>query len=270
MFVLLHFDLMLQIMKKIAIVIASMLCFAVADAQFSLGIQGGYFTQKNTNSVDESFTKTTSWLGGLQAGYMVTPKLYVGLQFGLTGSASDSSISTDRYYYNGQWEDVTDHKYNYSRSGWSVAPIVRYEFLRYGNMHFNLMLQGSLTNQGYTSMKECYTFVTRPVPGEFRENDPVEDSIGVLSWGISLRPTLVYEFSQHLNIELCLDFLSIGYLHSTTSYDATKYTDPTTGVTTPIEPYTASTSTFYAGLNTFLDALRWEAPMLRLGVNYIF
>ena len=257
-------------MKKLALVFASVFCFAIANAQFSLGLQGGYLTQKNTHTLDDAFSKNAEWIGGLQLGYMVTPKLYVGVMFGLNGNSNENSVALDSIYYLGQMIKISDRKFAHSQSGWTVAPIARYEFLRYGNMHFNVMLQGNVSSMGYTTITESYYYVSKPTPGEFIQLDDVCDSVSTFTWGISLRPTLVYDFSQHLNIELCLDFLSVGYVDHTVSHDATVSIDPLTGDATRFDAYETNTTKLYAGLNTLVDALHWESPMLRLGVNYIF
>ena len=108
---------------------------------------------------------------------------------------------------------------------------------------------------------------------ELLDRDAVCDSISNFSWGISLRPTLVYEFSKHLSAELSLDFLSVGYISDTKNIDgyatdeyivsglAHNYITP---------PHKETTSTFYAGLNTLMETLRWESPTLRLGFNWKF
>ncbi len=257
-------------MKKLLLALVSVFCFAAANAQFSVGLQGGYLAQKNTTSLDATYSQNSEWLGGLQLGFNVTPTLYVGVHFGLDGSNSEGTIPLDSVAYQGQWRSISDHAFKYSRSGWSVSPVVRFEFLRYGNMHFNIMLQGGVSSKGYTTVTESYTYVGRPNPGEYIELDPVEDSVSNFSWNISLRPTLMYDFSQHLNIELSLDFLSLGYVNSTENHDATFSQDAYTGNVTRFPSHTEKTTLFYAGLNTLVDALHWEMPMLRLGVNYIF
>ena len=103
-----------------------------------------------------------------------------------------------------------------------------------------------------------------------------EDSVRSFSWGISLRPTLTYEFSTHLSAELSLDFLSVGYIdhkeiddHMVWKYDndyELEYLDGDIVYTTT----TRRVRTLYAGLNTLMETLRWESPMLRLGFNWTF
>lgn len=286
-------------MKKIALLLAAVAVGLAAQAQVVVGLQGGYFQQKTNNpalliefgtTTHQNMTKDTVALssvqstivGGLQVGYQVTPKIYVGIAGGIVKQSGDTTMSRDyilitpeaHSFFTGQWETVNEHKFRRERSGWNVAPQVKYEFARYGNMHFNLMLQADITSLGYSTLTESFR---KPFENnnEYVELDPYQDSIKYFSWGVSLRPTLVYEFSQHLSAELSLDFLSIGYVSEKVSYEgeqlvyeASDYAHQNTPMV--IAPHDEKASTFYAGLNTFMQALRWESPMLRLGFNWKF
>ncbi|MBO7100858.1 MAG: hypothetical protein J6V98_02400 [Bacteroidales bacterium] len=257
-------------MKKIALLFAAVAFMTAANAQLVVGLQGGYHQQKDINSLNEDYTFASSYVGGLRVGYMITPKLYVGVAGSILGNGNELYIGLDSAALNGMMHPIKEHSYADKRSGWNVSPQVRYELLKYGNMYFHLLLQGTYSSLSYTNRSESYTWVTYPNPNEYWEQDPYDDSISCTSWSVSLRPTLTYEFSKHLSAELSLDFLSIGYASETTHYDATSTTDAVTGITTAIEPYSTTRTTIYGGLNTLMETLRWESPMLRLGFNWTF
>lgn len=259
-------------MKKILFLIAATSLAMGANAQFVLGLQGGYHAEKNSNNINGDYTAASTWLAGGQLGYLVTPKLYLGVSGAFTSENSKRFKEYSTVTYNLTPINVTDSTLTIDRTGWTVSPMVRYELLAYGNMHFNLLLSGTISQRGYQNIKNSYivgpgTTVLRP--GEYMEvPDPYYDSISTFTWGVSLRPTLTYEFSEHLNAELTLDLLSIGYISQTTTDDATlRATTDTDGNT--VQP-AKTTTTLYAGLNSLRELLSWESPMLRLGFNYVF
>lgn len=241
-----------------------MAVMTVAGAQVVVGLQGGYFQTNSVNSWDDDYLKTSTWLGGAQVGYMVTPKLYVGIMGGYMSLTNDTLRSViDDTVMEGMTRIITNHRFLRVQSGWTVAPQVKYELFKYGNMHFNLLLQGNIRSLGYTNATESYNSWRNN--HEYIEMDPVDDSISYFSWGVSLRPTLTYEFSKHLNAELSLDFLSVGYVSEKTRYESQSHMVDGTEV-----PDVRTKTCLYAGLNTLMQTLRWESPMLRLGFNYTF
>lgn len=257
-------------MKKIAFLFVAVCLMMTANAQLVVGLQGGYYQQKNTNSVNTDFTFASNYVGGLRLGYMITPKLFVGVSGSLLGNNGEQLIASDSAMHtaggNTQYYPTRDHRYTTEQSGWNAAAQVRYELLKYGNMHFNLLLQGTYSTLGYTQHTESFYWVGYPNAGEYHEPvNPYADSISRTAWNISLRPTLTYEFSKHLSAELSLDFLSVGYINETTAYEGQHVTVDGKEVT----PATTVT-TLYAGLNTLMETLRWESPMLRLGFNWTF
>ncbi len=263
-------------MKKIAFLLAAVAFMTAAHAQFVVGVQGGYHYQKLSASYDtENYTLSTNWLGGLQLGYNITQRLYVGVAGNYQNFQQDTFILHDGIVFEGMPRPV-DNRYLVSKhNGWTVGPQVKYEFLKYGNMHFHLLLQGTVSQTGYSVYKESFNTPFRN-NGEYVEYEAVEDSLKTFSWGVSLRPTLTYEFSHHLSAELSLDFLSIGYIdhrdyddHKHPKYDnegALEYLDGDIVYTNTVH----RTRTLYAGLNTLMETLRWESPMLRLGFNWTF
>jgi hypothetical protein len=202
-------------------------------------------------------------VGAVQVGYKVMPNLYVGVMGGYVNCAFDTLVATDTYFYPsvGMNINVTDHKKNHLREGFVVAPQVKWEFLRFGNMHFNLMLQGQLRMLGANKYTESFITTTYPNPNEYLEVEPYNDYISDMTWGVSIRPTLIYEFSEHLSAELMLDVLSLGYISETETFDPN---------IAGIDPVKRTTSVFYAGLNSFTDVLRWENTLLKLGFNWTF
>ncbi len=285
-------------MKKILLLVAAVSALTMANAQIVIGLQGGFFQQGYTDEMfdtvyndgasqlargrmtsTELTSTTTTWLGGLQIGYQITPKLYVGVMGGYLSYSSertllrDSILIDDRAHsdYVGMWMPIDNHRFTWERSGWQVSPMVRYEVFKYGNMHFNMMLQGMVRSLGYTSMSEYYN---KPFDGgELEDFDAIIDSVSNFTWSVSVRPTLTYEFSRHLSAELSLDFLSIGYVSDTRNvdgYDENEYIVSSIAHTHVTPPHKEVTNTFYAGLNTLMETLNWESPMLRLGFNYKF
>ena len=245
----------------------------MANAQVVVGLQGGYYSQNHVNSINANYAKATSWIGGVEVGYMITPKLYVGIVANYAGDATDSTLEKDNMYitvgsHEGMRMDVDNHTFLTKQSGWMVSPTVKYEIVKYGNMHFNVMLQGTVRSTGYTLTDERY-YKPWENNGEWEDLDPVSDSVGHFSWGVSVRPTLSYDFSTHLSAELSLDFLSVGFVSETMKYDQELIRNDN-GTVTPREPYTTTSQTLYAGLNTLMETLRWENPMLRLGFKYTF
>ena len=248
----------------------------IANAQVVVGIQGGYHWQKLTQSYDtENYTQSVNWLGGLQVGYNITPWLYVGVAGNYQHFTADTFYLHNGITFEGMPRQVDNRHLIDNRTCWTVMPQVKWEFLRYGNMHFHLLLQGDVTSAGYGAYDESFNTPFRN-NGEYYEYATVYDSVKTFSWGISLRPTLTYEFSRHLSAELSLDFLSVGYIDHTTTDDhqVLKYDNDYALVYLDGEPvYTNTTHTVrtvYAGLNTLMETLRWESPMLRLGFNWTF
>ena len=47
-------------MKKIVLFLAALACFSAASAQFVLGVQGGYYTHKASNSENKEYTSETN------------------------------------------------------------------------------------------------------------------------------------------------------------------------------------------------------------------
>ena len=250
-------------MKKIALLVVAVAFAAVSQAQLVVGVQGGYYWQQNSTSVNTDKITSSYVVGALQVGYKVMPNLYVGVMGGYVNSVFDTVVATDRYFYDGMYRDVTDHNKHKLREGWTVAPQVKWEFLRFGNMHFNLLLQGQLRMLGANKYTESYitTGAQAMNPNEYLEVEPYDDHITDLTWGVSLRPTLIYEFSEHLSAELMLDLLSIGYVSETETYDPK---------IDGIDPIKQTNAVFYAGLNSFTDVLRWENTLLKLGFNWTF
>jgi len=263
-------------MKKIALLFAAVAVMTAANAQVVIGIQGGYHWQKNTQSYDtENYTQAGNWLGGLQLGYMVTPRLYVGVAGNYQNFSADTFYLHSNITFEGMPRTVDNRLLNMQQTGWTVSPMVKWEFLKYGNMHFHLLLQGNVTSMGYQQVDESFNTPFRN-NGEYLEMPTVWDSVQSFSWGVSLRPTITYEFSRHLSAELSLDFLSVGYIdhksiddHQVPKYDnegILEYLDGDIVLTST----TLRTRTLYAGLNTLMETLRWESPMLRLGFNWTF
>ena len=290
-------------MKKIALFIVAVAVAVAASAQVVVGLQGGFYQQKTFNpmfdttyscrptgllldrmATTERSWQTQTWLAGAQIGYQITPKLYAGVSGAYTSISSETMYLRDSLLvderaanstYVGMWMAVDNHRYTSARTGWQVSPVVRYEVAKYGNMHLNMMLSGTVSSMGYTTYRQYYN---KPFDNnEIVDFDPVIDSISDFSWGVSLRPTLTYEFSKHLSAELSLDFLSVGYVSNTRHYDSSSQIEYTTSGsrggqvnTLVIPPHDETVTTIYAGLNTLMEMLRWESPMLRLGFNYTF
>ena len=284
--------------KRIVFLIAAVALAFVSNAQIVVGLQGGFYQQNYTDeqfdtvynqgasqlapgrmTTTEQTVKHTNWLAGAQIGYQITPKLYAGVMLGYKSISSETNLLRDSILVPedansasvGMWLPVDDHRFTTERTGWQVAPVVRYEFAKYGNMHFNVMLQGTVQKLGYTTLHEYFN---KPFDGgELVDRDAVIDSISNFTWGVSLRPTLTYEFSKHLSAELSLDFLSIGYISDTRNIDGSatdEYIVHSIAYNYVTPPHKETTSTFYAGLNTLMSTLQWESPMLRLGFNYKF
>ena len=252
-------------MKKIALLIAAVAFMATANAQLVVGLQGGYYQKNFNNNTNVDATTNVNWLGGAQIGYMVTQRLYVGVAGNYNSFTDDTMLTHMNIIFENMPRTVDNYRHFWSQTGWSVSPQVKYEFLRYGNMHFHVLLSGTVTKMGYRTLVESFNTPFRN-NGEFVERPAMEDQTGTFTWGVNLRPTITYEFSQHLAAELSLDFLSVGYAKQTVTYDGPART-AADGSAIP-DVYT--TSTLYAGLNTLMETLRWESPMLRLGFNWTF
>ena len=263
-------------MKKIAFLLAAVAFMPAANAQVVVGIQGGYHWQKNTQTFDtENYIQGANWLGGLQLGYKVTPRLYVGVAGNYQNFSADTFYLHSAITFEGMPRVVDNRQLLMQQTGWTVAPQVKWEFLKYGNMHFHLLLQGNVTTTGYRRFDESFNTPFRN-NGEYLEMPQTCDSLKTFSWGVSLRPTLTYEFSTHLSAELSLDFLSVGYVdarqtddHLRPHYDNEGDLEYEDGNIVML-PTTHRVRTLYAGLNTLMETLRWESPMLRLGFNWTF
>ncbi len=250
-------------MKKIAVLLVAVAFATVSQAQFVVGVQGGFQWQKSSNSRTDDYTSSNHTVGGLQLGYKIGQKLYVGVVGGYMDATYDTLLTLDKHYFEevDMVYPIKDHYFRTSRSGWYVAPQVKYEFLRYGNMHFNIMLQGQLRMLSPINYQEHFYTVDKPNPNEYQEPDPTDDNTSYMSWSVSMRPTLVYEFSRHLSVELSLDLLSVGYIDETETYDPKL---------SGVDPIKTHHQNFYAGLNSFTETLRWENSLLKLGFLWTF
>jgi hypothetical protein len=288
-------------MKKIALLVVAVAFTAMAGAQVVVGLQGGYHQQTEHNdfyridvpAVGDITTydqKSTTWLGGLQVGYQITRKLYAGVVGQYSSTSGSEVVALDRVFvderahsaFQGMYKQVEDHTFRTSQTAWYAGVQVKYELMRYGNMHFNILLQGTYGRHGYTYSNELYTKsgefsktnddgTKYTEKGELEDFGSVADGNRDVTIDVSLRPTLVYEFSEHLSAELSLDFLSVGYVKNTRYVDAyTKIDDGSGNLVALIDPHQEEVTTLYAGLNTLMQTLDWESPMLRLGFNWKF
>ena len=284
-------------MKKIVLLAVAVMFTVAAHSQVVVGLQGGFHQQTYNNPnyrIDLPTpggttildTKNTAIVGGLQVGYQVLPKLYVGVVGQYFSNSGFSNLKHDSLQVNelahssfaGMTLKVYDHQFRTMRSGWNAALQVKYEFVRYGNMHFNILLQAGYGSMGETTIDERYTkseqfmSTTNNEVGEVVDFDPEKDGVTNTTLDISLRPTLVYEFSTHLSAELSLDFLSLGYISDTRHVGNDEIViDPVTKLPVNVIPaHDETTNTMYAGLNTLMQTLAWESPMLRLGFNWKF
>lgn len=284
-------------MKKVVLLAVAVMVTVAAHSQIVVGLQGGWYQQSINNpnyrtdkpwlgSNTQYDAKVTALVGGLQLGYQITPKLYVGVTGQYLSNTDYSNLLRDSIHidirshssFEGMTMPVDNHEFTNSRSGWNAGVQVKYEVVRYGNMHFNMMLQASYGTMGYTTTVERFTksaaFVS-PVAderGERMDFDAVFDGITNTIIDISLRPTLAYDFSTHLSAELSLDFLSLGYVSDTRHVDSEEFMqDPTNpAIIGMIPSHDETTTTIYAGLNTLMQTLAWESPILRLGFNWKF
>ena len=141
-------------MKKIAFLLAAVAFMTAANAQVVVGIHGGYHWQKNSQSFNtDNYIQADNWLGGLQVGYMVTPKLYVGVSGNYQNFTADTFYLHSDIMFEGMPRTVDNRMLNMKQSGWTVSPQVKWEFLKYGNMHFHLLLQG-----GFGSLRGRFAF----------------------------------------------------------------------------------------------------------------
>ena len=251
-------------MKKIAFLLAAVALTAAVNAQVVVSLQGGYYQKSITNNINVDAITNNNWLAGAQIGYMITPRLYVGVSGNFNNFTNDTMETQRTIVLNAMPHIVTNYHTNVEYSGWSVSPQVKYEFMRYGNMHFHMLLGGTYSKLGYRTTVESYNDYING--GQYIERPSRCDSIGTTTWMVSLRPTISYDFSQHLSAELSLDFLSVGYASQSRSNDRMDITDKDGKTAHP----TTTSSTLYAGLNTLMETLQWESPMLRLGFNWTF
>ena len=256
----------MKTMKKTMLFLMAVACISVASAQIEVGVQGGYFTQKASNSENKQYNSATNWLAGIQVGYKIKKCLYVGVSASYLSNATENMKDFDSLFhpaapFPNNMNPVIDHKQRYTRTGWEVCPTVEYEFVRFGNMHFSLQLQGTIRSLGSTTFKESYTTLLTPNPLELVDEEPKDDHRTSFMWGVSLKPTLSYEFTPHISLEVILDFLSIGYISITETVDPKQE---------GVEPSKDYNSTFYAGANTFTEVLQWESPLLKIGMKYTF
>ena len=176
-------------MKRIALIVVAVMFAAAANAQFALGLQGGYYGEKSVNSWNDDFHKSATWLAGLQVGYKPIPKLFVGVMGGYLSTSAEGMLTS----YTGDLDGVGQvHTFTNldtltKRNGWTVQPFVRYEIFRYGNIHFHLMLQGTIRSMGYTNITTSYNGYKNG--GELIEADPYDDSVRNFTWSVSLRPS---------------------------------------------------------------------------------
>ena len=270
---------------------------SAAQSQVVVGVQGGFMQSGSHNDlyrIDVPTLGTTTVfdekgqdiVAGVQLLYQFTPWLRVGVTGGYSSWSTTSIRESDYIYiderahssFRGMTMPVQDHTFISAQSGWYAGGVVKCQFVHYGNMHFNVVLEGIYSQRGYSSVTERYTKTAAFTKedgtterGQLEDFTPVDDGVRRTSIDISLRPSLEYEFSQHLSAELSLDILSVGYAMGTTYYDSyTKVYDGAGNRVALIDPHEVKDNTFYAGLNTLTRSLPWEGAALRLGFNWRF
>ena len=134
-------------------------------------------------------------------GFQVNNKLAVGIAFGITGS---------KEVYDDEELDGLDYvTVNYSEKtfGWGVTPFVRYNAFEFGNFALFCELQIPIARAKYNTIEKW--------PSETKDIDGGKD----FSFGVQVVPGLNYRLSDHVNFDMYVNLLQLGWNMSKYTYE---------------------------------------------------
>ncbi len=209
----------------------------IANAQLFVGGNLGFGMQSGTNETTRSGVtatvdqpKTIAWEVTPKIGFQMDKMLF-GVAFGVNG---EKTITKD--------VDVTGDEYTEKFFGWEVCPFFRYNAFEFGNFALFCELQVPISGGKYSAKYEN--------DGTTLEN---KNAGKPFSFGVQVVPGLNYALSDHLNFDVYVDLLAIGF-------NMQKFTDEDPDSS---DKDVTKTTNFWAGVYSLPQAIT-------LGFNYKF
>ena len=224
-------------MKKVFLTLVAVATMGIANAQLFVGGNLGFGMQNGSRESTISGTtvtvekpKTTSWEVTPKIGFQMD-KMAFGLVFGVNGQKEFAKNV-----------DVENDEYTEKYFGWEVCPFFRYNAFEFGNFALFCELQVPITGGKYS---DKYVYAGTTV-----ENKNAGKDFG---FGVQIVPGLNYSLSDHLNFDVYVNLLALGY-------QMDKYTeeDPNNN-----DKFVEKTSYFWAGVYSLPQTIT-------LGFNYKF
>ena len=188
-------------MKKI-ITLILIVTAATAQAQFTVGVNGGFNRSVCNETTQNSYTYSLT--PTLLLGYRINNHFTVGLTGSLEYLCDDIQYHKEPDYFNG---------FDISRTQniltWYAGAFTRYDILLTEHLslfaHLKLYLGKSFLRQRHERMAAQYQ--TQTHDSGYKKN--------LDFYEVTLTPGLSYRFNSHLSADLYLNLLSISYIHGT-------------------------------------------------------
>ncbi len=224
-------------MKKVILTLVAVATMGIANAQLFVGGNLGFSKTGGSNeytadgaTATTQFPKTTEWTIAPKIGFQMN-KLSFGAIIELDG---EKTVTEGKY--------VKDDKLTEKYFGWGVCPFVRYNAFEFGNFALFCELQIPIISGQYKTKYE-------------NGSNPVVEADGAKVFGFAIQavPGLNYRLSEHLNFDLYVNLLKLGWSMEKQTVETT---DPTTK---DVDKYTG----FQVGVYSLPD-------VITLGFNYNF
>lgn len=172
-------------MKKSLLALLFAVALAVPAMAENMWVGGslGYENNSGGDYDANSFTIAPEF------GYSLSDKWDIGLDLSYTSGKNDVDV---------YW-GISDVYESYERSTYGIAPFARYHIGKVAGV--DVMLKGSLFYNSTT----------------IKDFDPADGDATVNSYGIAIAPVISYSINEKWSIGATLDFLSLGYSHSSSS-----------------------------------------------------
>ncbi len=286
-------------MKKILLTLALFSLASIASAQFVVSAQlGGSFSQGSsafesvyqgpspltgddtviTQTGGGDFDKPLALSAGVKIGYQ-TGKMQFGLAARFSFNRLYGNQNAEDYIANNPNTEAIDHRpvdtlfgyFTQYRTGFSIAPYVRYELIQLGDIAFFAELNAYYTRANHSHRHDFLDWTRREMHYTIDTSLSIPESS--VSIGAKITPGLSWQISPHCSIDLYLDIIAFSFDHTVLSkrtiideYDYTT-TPRVLGRRTTIDvTATSNTLGFAVSGSTLLPERNW----VRVGFNYTF
>ncbi len=191
-------------MKKVFLFLAVVCLSVAASAQFTIGLTGSFSFPKVTQPTDGSDRQieatSTSFSVMPKFGYKINDVFSVGVGLGY------SAYTVNDKRYDNSYGIVNDCD---KTSIYSAVPYFRYNFVSYGSLALFLEAQASV-NFGNKVGDEVYENGSTPDITDYTKAD-------IMGYGIKVVPGISYEVTDHISLDVYMNFVALGYNSITTT-----------------------------------------------------